>query len=90
MTSKAFTVIAGVGAGTGSALARRFAKQYPVFLLARSAESYAPTVKEIEAEGGQAYGVVADVTSRADMKKVFEEVEKRLGKEATCAVSCFE
>lgn len=81
-----FAVIAGAGAGTGAAIARRFAKQYPVFLLARSPDSYNATVEEIKASGGQAYGISANITDKGDVTRVFEEVQQEIGKDASCAV----
>lgn len=86
MATGRFAVIAGAGAGTGAALARRFAKKYLVFLLARSPDSYNSTVQEITASGGQAYGVSADISSAKDVKKAFDEIEQKVGKDASCAV----
>lgn len=86
MAASRFAVIAGAGAGTGAAIARRFAKKYPVFLLARSPDSYDSTVQEITASGGQAYGVSADISSAKDVKKAFDEIEQKVGKNASCAV----
>ncbi len=47
-------IIAGVGPGTGGALARAFANQgYAVGLLSRRAESSAPIAEEIEHGGAK-------------------------------------
>ena len=48
-------LIAGVGPGTGAALARAFARaSYAIGLLSRRAESSNPLAKEIAFSGGQA------------------------------------
>lgn len=86
MASSRFAIIAGAGAGTGAALARTFAKAYPVFLLARTPKSYDTTVQEINASGGKAFGISADLSSGSDIKRVFGEIEKQVGKDASCAV----
>ena len=57
MAAKAFAVVAGVGPGTGASVARRFGKEYPVFLLARNPDNYEATVKEINSNGGKAVGI---------------------------------
>lgn len=87
MASSRFAVIAGAGAGTGAAIARRFAQKYPVFLLARTPESYSTTVQEITSNGGQAFGIPADVSSRNDVRRAFDKIEQKIGKDASCAVS---
>ena len=72
MPTKAFAVIAGVGSGTGTSLAHRFAKTYPVALLARKPESYEGLVQEINNSGGKAVGVSADVSSEDSVKAAFK------------------
>jgi len=58
-------LIAGVGPGTGAALARAFARaSYAIGLLSRRAESSNPLAKEIAFSGGQALAVPTDVTNR--------------------------
>jgi NAD(P)-dependent dehydrogenase (short-subunit alcohol dehydrogenase family) len=87
MTSKLIAVVAGVGPGTGASVARKFAKSYPVILLARNPESYADIEKEINAAGGKAVGISADVTDEESVKRAFVEVEKQFGKDVGIAVS---
>ncbi|KAL8822787.1 MAG: hypothetical protein Q9191_006487 [Dirinaria sp. TL-2023a] len=74
-------IIAGVGPGTGAAVARKFAQQYPVFLLARNPSNYDTLVKEINDRGGWAKGISTDVSDAASVKKAFEEIGKERGKE---------
>ncbi|OAA61416.1 oxidoreductase, short chain dehydrogenase/reductase family [Cordyceps fumosorosea ARSEF 2679] len=87
MTSKPYAIIAGVGAGTGAAVARRFAKQYPVALLARSPDFSHKLAAEIEAEGGTAVSYKVDVANEEDMERVFGEIKDHFG--STCAAAVF-
>ena len=73
-------IIAGVGPGTGSALARAFANQgYAVGLLSRRAESSAPIAEEIRARGGKALVVPCDVTVRQNVQAAVGEIRRQLG-----------
>ena len=73
-------IIAGVGPGTGAALARAFAKEgYAVGLLSRHAESSEPVAKEIVDSGGKALAVPTDVTSRQSVITAVEKIRKTLG-----------
>lgn len=67
-------VVAGIGAGTGSAVAHRFALKYPVALLARSKENLDPVVDSIRSKGGKAFGYVTDVSEQADMETTFKHI----------------
>ena len=79
-------IIAGIGPGTGASVARRFAKSYPVALLARKPESYEPLVKEINASGGKAFGFSTDVADATSVKKTFEGIKAQVGTVAAAAV----
>jgi NAD(P)-dependent dehydrogenase (short-subunit alcohol dehydrogenase family) len=83
-----FAVVAGVGPGTGAAVARRFSKAYPIALLARSPESYEPLVKEINNAGGQAIGISADVSNEESIKSAFAQIKKEY-QGAGCAAAIF-
>ncbi|KAK6349473.1 hypothetical protein TWF696_005757 [Orbilia brochopaga] len=74
---QAVAVIAGVGPGTGAAIAKKFASLYDVVLLARAPASYEPTAKEINEAGGSAIGFSADVQDEASVKNAFEEMSKK-------------
>jgi len=79
MTSKSFfAVVAGVGAGTGRSVALRFAKAYPVVLLARRPESYESVVSEIQGSGGRAIGISTDVSDSASVASAFETIKRDL------------
>jgi len=62
----------------GACVARKFAKTYPVALLARKPANYEPIVKEIEAAGGQAIGISTDVADPASVKNAFERLLKEM------------
>jgi NAD(P)-dependent dehydrogenase (short-subunit alcohol dehydrogenase family) len=78
MASKFFAVIAGAGAGTGRSVALRFAKAYPVVLLARKPESYNDIVDEIKKSGGQAIGISADTADAKSIASAFDTIKKEL------------
>jgi NAD(P)-dependent dehydrogenase (short-subunit alcohol dehydrogenase family) len=73
-------IIAGVGPGTGAALGRAFAKEgYAVGLLSRHAESSKPVAEEIDAAGGKALAVQADVTDRRSVQAAVAQIRQSLG-----------
>ncbi|KAM0716964.1 hypothetical protein Q7P37_006816 [Cladosporium fusiforme] len=88
MPTNPFAVIAGVGPGTGAAVARRFAKSYPVALLARSPSNYEALVQEINASGGRAVGISTDVSSEESVKAAFEKLRGEF-EGAACAAAVF-
>ena len=71
-------LVAGVGAsfGLGAAIARRFAAGgYPVALAGRNAEKLAAVVEVLNGLGGEAVGVVGDVTVAADVARFVAAAE---------------
>jgi NAD(P)-dependent dehydrogenase (short-subunit alcohol dehydrogenase family) len=88
MAPNSFVVVAGVGPGTGAAVARRFAKSYPIALLARSPEKYESLVQEINGSGGQAIGISTDVSSEESVKSAFTKIEREF-QSAGCAAAVF-
>jgi NADP-dependent 3-hydroxy acid dehydrogenase YdfG len=87
MASKLIAIVAGVGAGTGASVARRFAKAYPVVLLARSPESYNDLVKEINGSGGKAIGISTDISDAKSVANAEAEIKKEFGNGVGAAVS---
>jgi short chain dehydrogenase len=57
-------------------VALKFAKTYPVVLLARNPDNYESIVKEIKSSGGHAIGISTDVTSESSVKNAFAEIQK--------------
>lgn len=88
MASKAFAVVAGVGPGTGAAVARRFAAAYPVALLARSPENYESLVEEINKSGGKAVGISTDVSDPKSVKAAFDKIQHEFNT-TSCAAAIF-
>jgi len=73
-------IVTGAGRGFGRAIAMGLAAQgAAVTITARTAEELARVVAEIEAAGGRAHAVAADVTNRADVARVVRETRERLG-----------
>jgi NADP-dependent 3-hydroxy acid dehydrogenase YdfG len=87
MSSKLIAIVAGVGAGTGASVARKFAATYPVVLLARKPESYEGLAKEINQSGGKAVGISTDVSDSNSVKKAVETIKEEFGDEVGAAVS---
>lgn len=79
MASKAIAIVAGVGPGTGAAVARKFAAAYPVVLLARNPENFEGLVQEINQAGGKAIGISTDVSSQDSVKQAFGKIEQQYG-----------
>lgn len=85
--SNFYSVVAGVGAGTGRSVALKFAKSYPVALLARNPVNYESIVKEINQAGGKAIGISTDVSSPEGVKNAFAEIKKEFaGKKLAAAI----
>ena len=75
--SRPLAIIAGVGPGTGRALALRFSKSYTIVALARKPSNFASIVDEITTGGGNAYGVQADITNPNSITAAFSEIAKK-------------
>jgi len=73
-------IVTGASSGIGAATARQLAAAgMRVVLVARRLERLLLLKKDIEAGGGQAEAIAADLASEADRSQVFEQVENRLG-----------
>jgi NAD(P)-dependent dehydrogenase (short-subunit alcohol dehydrogenase family) len=74
-------VITGASAGVGRATVRRFANDRAhIALLARGREGLEAARKEVEALGGKALVVVADVADAEQVEAAAEKIEAELGK----------
>ena len=73
-------LVAGVGPGTGAALARAFASEgYAVALLSRHADSSEPVAEQIRAQGGTALVMPTDVTDRQSVSGTVTKIHAELG-----------
>jgi NAD(P)-dependent dehydrogenase (short-subunit alcohol dehydrogenase family) len=79
MTDKKVATVIGVGPGLGAALARRFAADYAVALVARNAEKLSELGREIAAAGGISLVVPADVSKEHELAGAFERIRSELG-----------
>lgn len=75
-----FAVITGGTSGIGAAIGRRFAAEgASVALVGRNAERGAEVCAEIEAAGGTASFIAADVRATASVERVADELASRAG-----------
>jgi len=79
MTDKKVATVIGVGPGLGAALARRFAADYAVALVARNAEKLIELATEISTAGGTSLVVPADVSKEQEVVGAFQRVRRELG-----------
>jgi len=84
--SRPFAIIAGVGPGTGAALALKFSSAYPVALLARTPANYEPYVDEINKSGGHAIGISTDLSSSSSINSAFDRIRSEYGTVCAAAV----
>ena len=74
-------VITGASQGLGLAMARAFVREgAAVVMSARRGEVLAEEVRKIEAEGGQALAVTADVAKREDAARTIAAAVERFGR----------
>ncbi len=71
--------VIGVGPGLGAALARRFAAEYAVAMVARGEDKLKALADEIAKSGGRAVAVSADVSKPDDITRAFETIRRELG-----------
>jgi NAD(P)-dependent dehydrogenase (short-subunit alcohol dehydrogenase family) len=72
-------VVVGVGEGLGAALARRFAADYKVALIARSAEVIGKVGGAIKDAGGVALPIQSDATVESQIASAHEQISRELG-----------
>lgn len=73
-------LVTGAGRGFGAAIAMRLASEgAAVAVLSRNRDQLARVVGAIEADGGRALAVEADVTAPADVDRAVGEIEAALG-----------
>ena len=80
MADREIVVVTGASAGVGRAVARRFGQAgAAVGLLARGRDGLEAAAKEVEAAGGTALVVPADVADHGQVEAAAAQVEDRLG-----------
>jgi NAD(P)-dependent dehydrogenase (short-subunit alcohol dehydrogenase family) len=87
--TKTIALVAGVGPGTGAAIARRFAKAYPVVLLARSQDTLESLADEINRSGGSAVGYATDTTSTSSMGSTMAKIKDQFGPDFRIAAAVY-
>ncbi|ANB75748.1 SDR family oxidoreductase [Paraburkholderia phytofirmans] len=77
MTDKKAILVIGAGDATGSAIARRFAREgYIACMTRRNVDKLAPVVEEIKAAGGDAYAFGTDARKEEEMVSLIEQIER--------------
>ncbi len=71
--------VVGVGAGLGTALARRFAQGYAVALVARHQDKLDELARELTGTGARALAVAADTSKPEEITRACERVRQELG-----------
>lgn len=89
MASRLIAIVAGVGPGTGAAIARKFSAKYPVVLLARKPENYESLAQEINANGGKAVGISTDVSDAGSVASAVEAIKREFGEDVGAAAAIF-
>jgi len=77
--TKQVAVVVGVGPGLGAALARRFAQEYAVAIIARKADYLRSLAGEIKTAGGHVLEVPADIGNRTQVEAAFASIRTKLG-----------
>ena len=79
-TETKVALVGGAGDATGSAIARRFAREgYVACLTRRTADKLQPVVDEIRAAGGVAYGYGSDARNESQVAALVEQIEADVG-----------
>lgn len=86
MASKLIAIVAGVGPGTGAAVARKFATAYPVVLLARNPDNFQSLADEINSSGGKAVGISTDISDSKSVQNAVDAIKKEFGNDVGAAV----
>jgi NAD(P)-dependent dehydrogenase (short-subunit alcohol dehydrogenase family) len=77
MGDKKAILVMGAGDATGSAIARRFAREgYIACVARRQADKLAPLVAQIEADGGSAHAFGSDARKEDAVIALFAQIEK--------------
>lgn len=78
--AKKVALVIGAGDATGSAIARRFAREgYVACMTRRSADKLQPLVEEIRAAGGEAHGFASDARKEEQVAELVDHIESQVG-----------
>ncbi|KAF2189728.1 NAD(P)-binding protein [Zopfia rhizophila CBS 207.26] len=89
MASKLIAIVAGVGPGTGAAVALKFAATYPVVLLARNPDNYESLAKDINQSGGKAVGISTDISDYKSVNNAVDTIKNEFGSGVGAAAAIF-
>ena len=79
MKEKKAILVIGAGDATGSAIARRFAREgYIACMTRRNADKLQPLVEQIQAEGGEAHGFGSDARKEEEMVALIQKIEAEI------------
>ncbi|HEX9958511.1 MAG TPA: SDR family NAD(P)-dependent oxidoreductase [Fibrella sp.] len=74
-------LITGAGSGIGKAAALLLAKAgAKIVAISRTQDEVDKTIQEVEKAGSEGLALTADIAKAEDMKRVYEELEKRFGR----------
>ncbi|MFM7524419.1 MAG: SDR family NAD(P)-dependent oxidoreductase [Betaproteobacteria bacterium] len=80
MSSQRVCCVIGAGDATGSAIARRFAKEgFTVCVARRNEDALEPLVQQIHAEGGGAIAFGLDARREDQVTRFFDRIEQEVG-----------
>ncbi|MDQ6629239.1 MAG: SDR family oxidoreductase [Pseudomonadota bacterium] len=79
MSENKAILVVGAGDATGSAIARRFAREgYIACMTRRTVEKLAPVIDDIRAAGGEAHGFRSDARKEEEMVALFQQIESQI------------
>lgn len=73
-------VVTGASRGVGAAIAERFARDGAAVVCSADEDAVAEVARRIEAGGARAISVMADVTSAADVARLYDAAEAAFGR----------
>jgi NAD(P)-dependent dehydrogenase (short-subunit alcohol dehydrogenase family) len=77
---KKVILVVGAGDGTGSAIARRFAREgYAACVTRRDANKLGPLLDSIRSAGGEAHGFASDARREEQVAELVEQIESTIG-----------